>query len=272
MPLDGVLVVPTEQVVRALYPGRNEIRDFLSMYTLDFLSWKDDFENQSITTTRFTTITNGAGAAALVVRADQLNGEGRMDAGSADDGYSGASTSLSYRANLNPIIAVRLNLSAVTSVKCEIGFTDSEADAGAVNVLATPSFTATDAAVWVVDTDDTALWQGVGVDTGTGATKQEPSSTEVGPAAATFETLIVALRESTATSNVGVAKYIRLDASGNKTFESAWIQTNPTDGTAPVEGSLASNVLLTPWMFVQNRSATQRLLDIDYIAVWQRRA
>ena len=261
MPLDSVLVTPTEQVVRALFKGRNEVRDFLSMYTMDFLHWKEDFEDQSITANRFSTLTNGAGSATLVVRADQLNGEGRMDAGTADDGYSGAGTSLSYRTDLNPIIAVRLNLSAVTSVKCEVGWTDAESDAGAINVLATPSFTASDAAVWIVDTDDTALWQGVGVDTAVAATKQEPTSDEVGPTAATFETLIVALREYDSTDRVAAAKYVRLNSAGNRTYESDWIT-----------GSLTSNVLLTPWVFVQNRSATQRLCDIDYIAVWQRRA
>ena len=165
---------------------------------------------------------------------------------------------MTYRGDLNAFIAVRLQLDAITTVKCEVGFSDAIDDTGAVNVLATPSWTATNAAVWAFDTDDavTTTWQILGVAAGTAATKNTAATfgTRPTPVAATYETLMIELRD-------GVAKFRAASAAGDITYESDWMASAIT---------LTTN--LTPWVFVQSRAGSAaRNCDIDYVAVWQRR-
>ena len=146
---------------------------------------------------------------------------------------------------------VFLNIDAITTVKIEVGFTDVTTDNGAVNVLATPTGTADDCAVWVFDTDDTAYWQCFGNKAGTEATKIEDG---LAPVADTFETMIVALRDTN-------AKFLRLDANGNLTYESTWM----TDAITAADK-------LVPWVGLQLRTGSiDRNLNIDYIDVRQRR-
>ena len=155
-------------------------------------------------------------------------------------------------------MAVRLKLNNAATVKCEVGFTDvvSGTDAGVVNVLATPTVRAADAVVWAADTDDTAYWQALGVDSGTITTKIEPSLA----IDATYNTFMVQLQRYDSSSNIAAAQFRRADANGHVTYTSDWM-------TAAV----TSNVLLTPWVYVQNRTTSNRTCTIDFIHVWQRR-
>ena len=188
------------------------------------------------------------------ISAGKANGAILLDAGSADDGRSDLSWGLHCQGQLNPVVYCRVQVSAVTSVKFEIGFTDviSGTDAGAVGTLATPSFNAADFVGWVFDTDDTANPQCVGVDSGTAATKIETSDI-VAPTAATYQTYIVAIKD-------GTAFFYQLDVNGRLLFKS----------TAMLS-AVTSTVNLTPWVFLQNRSASQRTMLIDTLLAWQRR-
>ena len=148
-------------------------------------------------------------------------------------------------------MAVRLAIDAITTVKVEVGFTDVTTDAGAALVLAPPTATADDAALWVLDTDDDANWQGFGVAATVLATKYEPA---IAPTAATFETLVVALRDDN-------ARFIRLAEGGGMTTDSGWLP-----------GFVTSTVPLVPWIFVQLRAGTiDRNLQVDFIDVRARR-
>ena len=153
---------------------------------------------------------------------------------------------------------MRLKLNNAATVKCEVVFTDvvSGTDAGVVNVLATPTVRAADAVVWAADTDDTAYWQALGVDSGTITTKIEPSLA----IDATYNTFMVQLQRYDSSSNIAAAQFRRADANGHVTYTSDWM-------TAAV----TSNVLLTPWVYVQNRTTSNRTCTIDFIHVWQRR-
>ena len=85
----------------------------------------------------------------------------------------------------------------------------------------------------------------------TEATKIEPSLTV---AADTYETLIVALEDTT-------AHFFRLDTNGYQTYSSA-----------PMTGACSKDVDLTPWVMVQSREAgDSKTLTVDYIKAWQRR-
>lgn len=232
--------------------GRSWMREYLSLLTSDIVEWKDDFLGD--------TLHGGYGVTtgvdgALAISAGTLNGEAVLDASSgagADNEYGGAYLGLQWKGDNFAAMEVRLKIDDVATVKVECGFTDAVGDAGAVNVLATPTYTATDLALWIVDTDDTANWQGVGAKAGTGITKLEPS---IGPAAATYQTLGVALYND-------VAYYWIKNADGEVIYESG-----------PQENAIEGGTLVTPWIFVQLRAGTiDRNVTIDYIRVWQRRA
>lgn len=264
---DPILMLPTRALLKRSVGGRDGRYGFLERLTLDMFIWDDDFAGDQFRydatapgAYQSTASGTGSAAAAIVTTGnDRLNGCCLLDAGSDDNGRSDLSLGVHLRADLNPVIAVRLKMSAITSVKVEVGFTDvvSGTDAGAINVKATPSFTATDCAVWIIDTDDNANWEGVAADSGTGATTVEAA---ISPTADTFEWMVVALREYDSTNSIAAAKYLRLDGNGYKTYESAW-----------QSAAISSDALLTPWVFVQNRSATQRTCTIDRLVVSQRR-
>lgn len=236
--------------------GASTLRDLTLQQSWDTVVFYDDFHGDDITVSGYATVTGVDGSHDKV--AGSVNGESTIDVGdgatSADNEYGAINLGLEWQGDLNAMMAVRLKVDDITTVKIECGFTDALADAGAVNVLATPTYTADDAALWILDTDDTATWQGIGVKATTGITKVE-DSTIVAPVNDTYQTLVVALQGDN-------AKYLQFNAAGNKVYESAW-QTDAIEG--------GTNV--TPWIFIQNRADTQdRVLTLDYIYVAQRRA
>lgn len=254
---DRNLYLPTLQELKLSMGRGNKLLPFLERSTLDQVVWFDDFLGDQFgwdatTPGKYEVVTGVDGS--IDIYANQTNGVARMEPSSgagASGEYCGLSLpELNFQSQLNCVMAARINLDAITTVKVEIGFTDVTTDAGAVNALATPTATADDACVWVFDTDDTAYWQCYGSKAATPATKIEP---EIAPVAATWETMIVALEGTN-------AKFIRLDANGKKTYESTWM----TD-------AITATDKLVPWVFVQLRGAVDRHLDIDYIYAAQRR-
>lgn len=248
---DPVILMPTRARLKRVLGGRSNLYPFIELYTLDTALWDDDFMSGALDT-GYQSTASGAASVAAAISTGAANGAILLDAGTADNGRSDLSLGLHFQGQLNAVIAARVQLSAITSVKLEVGFTDvvSGTDAGAVATKATPTFNATNCAVWVLDTDDNAFWEGVAAEAGAAATTVEAA---ISPTAATYEWLIVALKDDD-------ARYIRLNANGLMTYESAW-QVN----------AITLTTLLTPWIFVQNRSATQRTALIDRLMVWQRR-
>ena len=240
-------------------PSRQNLRNniglarefgFLEFNTLDQVVMFDDFLGD-VLDVEWRTADTGSGSSADAVISAGANGTIVMVTGTADNGYSALSRELNFQGQLNCVMAARIKVDDIAAVKMEIGFTDAHDDAGAVNTLATYSTTATDWVGWIFDTDDTAYWQATGVDSNTEATKIEPS---IAPVADTYETLIVALEDTT-------AHFYRLDANGYQTYRSA-----------PMTGACTKDVSLTPWVFVQSReSSDSKTLTVDYVKAWQRR-
>jgi hypothetical protein len=255
---DPIQLVRSRDALKRVRGGRDGLYPFLEHNTWDIVHYFDDFLGDEIhgsgaTPGHYEIVTGSDGA--LNILANQENGVAELrasDGAGGDNEYAGLSLpELSFTGDKNCVLAVRVAIDALATVKVEIGFTDVTTDAGAVNVKATPSFTATDFAGWVLDTDDNANWEGLGVISGTAATTYEAG---IAPTAATFETMVVALRD-------GNAKFLRLDANGRKTHESEWQASFVT-----------STVNLVPWVFVQLRTGTlDRNLQLDFIDVRQRR-
>jgi len=255
-----LLVEPTEEYLRKHYSNVQTLSDFLELFSMDVATWEDDFMGDVIHGMYQSSI-SGAGATNFAAEAGVVNGVARLTSGTADDGRSDFSLGLHFRGDQNCVMACRFQLSAITTVKLEVGFTDvvSGTDAGAVNVLTTPSFTATDCAVWCIDTDLDGNYRGASAANGTAATNVAPG---FGPVATTYETLIVALLGNTAaTPDLCEAYYLRADADGAITYRSA-----------PQLLACRPTILLTPWVFLQSRAVSaSRNCDIDYLRVWQRR-
>jgi hypothetical protein len=218
------------------------------------VGYRTDFLGDTVPAEFQTDVLGGAAAAAAIV-ADQVGGEVILDASTTDEAHSAISLSRSFRGDLNCVMIARVkgDLSTDTSIKIEVGFTDSHSDAGAVTLIgADPvTFRATDAALWIMDKDDNQTWQAAGVKAGVAATKIEPGTSI---ADATWQYLMVAIQEDT-------ARFIHADADGGILYDSRWA----------MENAVTKTVLLTPWVFVQNRDGTQHSVDLDYIEVWQRR-
>jgi hypothetical protein len=256
---DPIQILRTRDSLKRVRGGRDGLYPFLEHNTWDIVHYFDDFLGDEI---------RGSGASpgayeintgddgAFAILADQANGVAELSA-SDGAGSSGeyafiALPELNWTAEQNAVMAVRFKLAeAITSVKMEVGFTDVTTDNGAVNVLATPTGTADDCAVWVFDTVDNAYWQCFGNKAGTEATKIEDGLV---PVADTYETLVVALRDTN-------ARFMRLDANGRLTYQSAWM----TDAITAADK-------LVPWIGVQLRGSVDRNLNIDFIDVRQRRS
>ena len=203
---------------------------------------------------QFQTAINGTSAVAATVAAGSASGKLRLDPGTDNDGYSGLSLGRHLTGSRNAHCWWHITTpSTLASWKFEAGFTDVVAgtDAGAVNVKATPSFRADDAVVIIYDTAANTTLSLVGV------------AATVVPTPVHFDWTIVAATEY----YVGIelrgssARGYLLDANARLLDSTTWL----TD-------AVTSTVLLTPWLFDQNRSASQRLLDTDMLFAYQRRS
>ena len=259
MPLDPLTLIPTRDTLRR---GRSLIPSFLVFNTIDLMKWEDDFvgaslyggeavEGDATLLTRYQSTASGAASAAAGIATGVVNGVVRLDPGTANAGRSDLSLGRHFRGDRYAVCWWRGTLpAAITSFKFELGFTDvvSGTDAGAVNAKSTPTWTADDAVVFVFDTDDDTNLTLAGVAATVGATAENFDTALVASTAYYFG---IALRGTR-------AKGFLLGANGDFLEESAWMT-----------GAVTEDVLLTPWAFVQNRSANQRLLDIDYLLCYQ---
>jgi len=236
--------------------------EFLQLNSFDVCKWEDDFLDSSnaAVSSRYTRACTGSGSAVvLTVTQGEEWGSARMTSGTTNDGISAMSMGLVFKGDYNAVMAVRYKINVITGVKIEVGFRDSVADnsVGIVNVLNTPSFSATNGCCWVFDTDATVdTWAAEGVKAGTASTTGETLATTAAgsaPVADTYQTMVVAMMEDS-------AYFMRYTADGRKQGETIMLTDSQTGSTA-----------LTPSVFVQTRNTTTKLLDIDFIKAWQLR-
>ncbi len=231
---------------------------FLELLTFDTEKWEDDFIGDLMyggaVPGVYTNYTNASGTFTLLN--DSTRGSvARLSTigATANDYIQTYLKGLYAQGQKNAFLAARIYLANVSSIKIEMGFADAEV-AGVVNVLATPTFNATDGVVWAFDTNDTGNavgFQLVGVDTAVGATKIEPS--EITVTAATWYTLGIQLKD-------GNAKGFIWDENGLLVTDTDWMTS-----------AVTSTVSLLPHMFLQTRTGTAKTCDIDLLKIWQRR-
>ncbi len=256
---------PTTRYMKRRLPGLRGLLELLELNSLDVLRFHEHFargvanaavDTATIVGSPFTTYTDNSGTA--IFAAAVANGVCTLSTiGAVANNYIGLYIpNTPCSADRNAVLAVRLApVSSIASAKYEVGFNDAPAsNAGIVNVLSTPTFHSTNGVTWVYDTNDagnSTAWQGAGVMAAAAATKKEDSNAPA-PVAATYQTMIVALRSTS-------AKFLALNADGATIYESGWMESAVTAAT-----------LLSPWIFVQTRTTAARAVSIDRIDYWQR--
>ncbi len=249
--------------------GQSRLYPFIERGSLDVVQMTpggEDFMGDTLRTDIYT-VANGGGASAAspVITGGALNGVLDMVTGTAGDSTASSEicSGLNYRGDHGCVMLACLTLSAITSVKVEVGFTDVLNDPGAVATKATPTFTAADCALWVLDTNDNGYWEGMGANN-TSTLPMTVVEAAISPTAATYEWLMVELIESDDSSSECAVAFSRYNADGYRTYHAIGGGANPQGPN--------SNVLLTPWIYVEARNATSKTLSVDYMNAWQFRS
>ena len=235
----------------------NRLYGWLQLESVDVDPLHDSFHGPVIDTNKWT-VGNGGGASAASPAIDvgKQNGQAKMVTGTAGDNTASSVlvSGRHFTGDTNAIILVRLNINtAVTNVKVEIGFKDniltSAGNGPVVNVMATPTFVATDGVAWCYDTNNTGVgWEGLGRANSVAATTD--TGYNIAPVADTFETLGIALLD-------GVAFFMHFDQHGS-----------PNYTMKGMAAAVTKTVLLAPYVYVEARSATSKTIDVDFVRAY----
>lgn len=217
-------------------------RDLWIPGSIDYKVFDDIFWGDALDTKYPAAKTNGTSAA---VTFTEHNAQGYLElvSGTDDDGYAGQGMGLQVTGDQGALAEFIFQTpSAITTLKFEVGLSDADDDAGAVNVKATPTVTASDCAVLCFDTDDDTNVTFVTVKAaGTAQAVDVPNFT---------------LEASTT-----YVAALRVDGDNVE----AWLGKAGSDlvkvaqgGGAAIEGGTA----LTPWVFCQARAASSRTVRL----------
>ena len=222
----------------------------LRAQTVDMYTFMDDFDQEALNgdywTLHKTSSTDWANLAS------SAGGLCSVTTDATDNEYAGmyqGGSGLVYMADHRPVLLCRFGMgAAITTSKFEVGFSDGDADAGAVNAKATPTSTATDYAVFIRDTDDDTTLEAV-TDATTGAVQAVTFTPGITFAVSTYYNLMVAIDENS------ICRF--------------WID-NVYQG-ASTDGPDATTALGI-WIFGQTRDNAARTFNMDYVKAWQERS
>jgi len=205
-------------------------RDLWTPASFDYDIFEDKFWGDALNGFYPSAKTNGT-AAAVTFAEHNANGYLSIISGTDNNGYAGQGMGLQFTGDRGILAQFVVQTPAtVTAFKMEVGLSDADDDAGAINVKATPTFTATDCAVFVVDTTDDANIGFISAMAGAGVATQD----------------IQAIAAST-------TYRFAIRVEGNSV--TAWINGRYVAGhAAGIEGGTK----LTPWIFSQTRTTSTR--------------
>jgi len=230
---------------------------FFEHFSEDIHRQEDDFHGPIIDPNKWTGANGGgASAASPAIDVGLVGGAIKMVTGTAGD--STASSTLAggrhFRGDMNAIMQARVKIETVlTSVKVEIGFRDAITNGAIVNVKATPSFTATDGACWILDTNENVNWDGLAVANAVAATSLKPANAAVNLVASTYGTFQVALVD-------GVAFFSAFDVDGKRIY-----------GPIAVAAAVTKTVVLSAHVYIEARNATSKTLNVDKVKAYAAR-
>jgi hypothetical protein len=230
-----VVPFPTDSLIER-HTSRGPRQDLWAPSSFDYDVFEDKFWGDAILGEYPAAKTNGTSAAVTFAEHNQ-NGFLSFVSGTADDGYAGQGLGLHFTGDRGILAEFIIELpAAITTMKLEVGLSDADDDAGAVNSKsASPiTATATDFAVIVLDTDDDALWATVSAKAGTVVSNvNDPGSVKT-PTASTVYRMAV-----------------RVDGDDAR----FWINGKEMPGHGAGAGIEGGNKL-SPWVFVQARAGS----------------
>lgn len=166
------------------------MRDLLIPGAFDYDVWEDNFKGDTLLDEYPAAKTNGT-SAAVTFTEHNTYGYLELVTGTDDNGYAGQGVGLHWNGDRGILAEILFKTpSAITTLKFEVGLSDADDDAGAINDKATPTLTATDCAVVCFDTDDDTNFACISGNAGTATATQDISDVVV--AASTF--YIVSIR------------------------------------------------------------------------------
>lgn len=203
-----------------------------------YVSFWDDFVGDSAGTWPASAnwgypATVGTGTEVIAISA-AVGGELTLTTAASANDSAGQGVGLHWNGDLNCYFAARLKIDDITNSKFEIGLTDSVADDGAVATKATPTFTATDCALFVRDTTDD-----------TNVTFVSNGGTTDGNADATF---------TIANDTYFIVEVV---VSGN-------VASGYINGQLVGSGNIEGGNALTPWAYCETLTTATRTLTLDW--------
>jgi hypothetical protein len=254
------------------------VRTYLDLLSFDMVRWDDDFLGDTLHS-GYQLAGEGTSLAMSAPTSATRNGIATMVTGGTDNYAEIASLGLEWYSEQNCTFFALVKMSAITTIKVEVGFCDQTAATGGaasnntgaiVQVLATPDSTATDGACWVFDTDDTTSWQLFTVKNDATPQKTEPSyignfNGDAAPVADRWELLGVSLAGTN-------ARFYRGSMVGSDSSEGDFTKRlTMTYDSGWIADAITKTAALTPHIFVQNRTGSTRTLSVDALWAWQYR-
>lgn len=208
------------------------VRNLMLLYDPNYITVFDNFLGDVIADQYPAAATNGTSAAVTVATSQLI-----LTTGTDDNGYAGQGYGLFWKGDNGIYLESAQSVNSVANVKFEVGLTDATGDAGAVNSKASPSGTADDFCVLILDTDDNAEWDIISeLDNGGPVANAEDVFTAVGGTIFTTEFKM---------QNDLVAVYV--------------------NGQNVGSGSCQGGDLMTPWFFTQARAVSDsKTGNIEY--------
>ena len=221
---------------------------------------EDDFIEDTLSTTRWNLAADGGTTFAWnLARSGQLQGS----TGAVDNDAIAINGDAMWYGDANAGMEARFKIDVVTGFSFEIGFTDALSDETlpAVTDIDTPATGngATDVAVVHLDTDQTLTTAAlVGESTGTPFAAQKVAIGTWTPTAAKWYTVRVQLG-----TNAGICKIFDTD-----------VPTRPVlvaNGEQGLPSLLEGGTAVRPHLYFRTRNTTAKVVDLDFIRVWQDR-
>lgn len=262
--LNASFFSPYSESTLRRFCGKGRLYDYLLRFAIeDYIYIADDFLYEKLDQTNGYWIVDTAGTGdAIDIIPDTAGGIVRITTGTADNDGGRFASQLSFKGDLNCGMMTAVKSNVITEVKIEAGFAASQTESGSVgevNSLSGGTSTGTDYACMIIDTDDTsnahgAIWH-LATD---GSTSGYNATATVNPAG------------TIAVVNVYDKLCVALEGDASWGFHNGKCVANHGNTTATkVEGATA----LCVYGFGQTRNnGTARLIDFDYMVIWQDRA